>query len=109
MLDKVKKRDGRVVSFDKGKITAAIFKAAQSVGGTDISVAKKLAELVEEDLSNIKGIPSVEEIQDTIEKILIEQGHAKTAKAYIVYRQQRAELRREKQLVLEKEEVDEVK
>ena len=108
MLDKVKKRDGRVVGFDKDKITAAIFKAAQSVGGTDISVARRLADLVEEDSSKIKGIPSVEEIQDMIEKVLIEQGHAKTAKAYIVYRQQRAELRREKQLVLEKEEVDEV-
>ena len=53
-------------------------------------------------------IPSVEEIQDIVEKMLIEEGHAKTAKAYILYRQKRSEIREEKRKVLDKEEIDEV-
>ncbi len=108
MLDKIKKRDGRVVRFDREKITQAIFKAADSVGGRDMKEARRLSELVVADLVKIGHVPSVEEAQDTIEKILIEEGHARTAKSYILYRQQRAELRKEKMLVLEKEDIDEV-
>ncbi len=107
-ISKIKKRDGRIVEFDQEKITNAIFKAAQAAGGKDRKTAQFLSDKVIEELDKVGDTPTVEEIQDIVEKVLIEQGHAKTAKAYIVYRQQRAEIRKEKQLVLEKEEIDEV-
>lgn len=108
-ISRMKKRDGTVVLFDQSKITTAIFKAAQSVGGKDRSAAKLLSDNVIKELESL-GIttPSVEEIQDAVEKVLIEHGHAATAKAYILYRQERAAIRKEKQIVLEKEDVDEV-
>lgn len=91
----IRKRDGSIVAFDENKITEAIFKAAQSVGGNDRSMAKALADrvvaLVGQAFS--QTVPSVEDIQDLVEKVLIEEGHAKTAKAYIIYRQKRAEER----------------
>ncbi|HAH96376.1 MAG TPA: hypothetical protein DCL69_05695, partial [Firmicutes bacterium] len=82
----VRKRDGRIVSFEKEKITEAIFKAARAVGGEDRMLAGELAEVVVNYLSKVmaSGIPSVEEVQDAVEKVLIETGHAKTAKAYIL-------------------------
>ena len=90
-------------------LTNAIFKAAQSVGGKDKKSAQRISDKVIAELVNTgKTIPTVEEIQDIVEKALIEEGHAATAKAYILYRQQRAEIRKEKQIVLEKEEIDEV-
>lgn len=88
-ISKIKKRDGSVVDFDKEKITNAIFKAAQSVGGTDREEASKVADKAVESLnSKFKEdyIPTVEEIQDVVEKALIETGHAATAKSYIIYR-----------------------
>ena len=107
-MQKISKRDGRVVDFDQNKITEAIFKAARAAGGKDKKLAKQLSDKVVEELSNLSGTPSVEQIQDIVEKVLIEEGHASTAKAYILYRQERAAIRKEKQLVLEKEEIDEV-
>ena len=108
-ISKIQKRDGRVADFDQSKITEAIFKAAKAVGGKDRKLAKKLSDKVVEDIEKLgKEMPTVEEIQDVVEKILIEDGHAATAKAYILYRQERAAIRKEKQLVLEKEEIDEV-
>ena len=107
-ISKIRKRDGRVVEFDKGKITNAVIRAANAVGGKDKKVAAQLSDKVTEELNNLTGIPLVEQIQDIVEKVLIEQGHAATAKAYILYRQERAAIRKEKQLVLEKEEIDEV-
>ena len=91
----VKKRDGRVVKFDDGKIEEAIFRAAVAVGGHDRERAKELAEnVVKEANRQFSGaIPSVEQIQDIVEKVLIKEDHAKTAKAYILYRQKRAEMR----------------
>lgn len=110
-ISSIKKRDGRVVPFNQRKITNAIFKAVLSVGGTDIAAAQKLSdhviELVEKQLREGE-IPTVEGIQDLVEKVLIESGHAKTVKAYIIYRQQRAQVRQEKKKILEKEETDEV-
>ncbi|MAG91699.1 ribonucleoside-diphosphate reductase, adenosylcobalamin-dependent [Candidatus Woesearchaeota archaeon] len=108
MVSRIKKRDGTVVVFDQKKITSAIFKAAQSTGGKDRKIAKLLSEKVVEELSKITITPSVEQIQDLVEKVLIESGHAATAKSYILYRQQRAAIRKEKQIVLEKEDIDEV-
>src|SRR3989344_6472426 len=108
-ISRMTKRDGTVVLFDQGKITNAIYKAAQSVGGRDKKAAQILSDRVVQELGNIgSAVPSVEEIQDTVEKVLIENGHAATAKSYILYRQNRAALRKEKQLVLEKDEIDEV-
>ena len=94
-VTQIKKRDGRIVEFDKSKITNAIFKAAVAVGGEDRELAEKLTDqvvaIVNEKFAG--GIPTVEDVQDIVEKVLIENGHAKTAKAYILYRQKRAILR----------------
>jgi len=99
-ITQVRKRDGRIVKFDQNKITEAIWKAAQSVGGKDRKRAEEVSDKVVEIL-NIMGkkIPSVEEIQDLVEKVLIEMGHAKTAKAYILYRQKRKEIREAKEML----------
>ena len=93
-IEKVRKRDGRIVSFDKTKIADAIFKAAQSVGGEDRFLAEQIADVVAFYLEK-KGveIPDIEEIQDAVEKALIETGHAKTAKAFILYRDWRTRVR----------------
>lgn len=92
----VKKRDGRIVPFNKEKIAEAIFKAAQSVGGENKYLAEDLAEAVTLYLEKKfqSKTPSVEEIQDIVERVLIKTGHAKTAKAYILYRQKRANIRK---------------
>src|SRR3989338_8507796 len=108
-ISEIKKRDGSVVEFDRSKIANAIFKAARSVGGQDREEADNLADKVIGELEKeTEGIPTVEQLQDLVEKVLIEAGHAKTAKAYIVYRQKRAEAREEKMRVLEKDYLDEV-
>ena len=87
MITKIRKRDGREVPFNIEKITNAIFKAAVAAGGSDYHTAESLAEQVAETLEHGKEkVPSVEEIQDTVEKTLIESGHARTAKKFILYR-----------------------
>src|SRR3989344_5569570 len=88
----IMKRDGKMVAFNKRKIVGAIFSAAQSVGGKDIKLAEELAEKVIKILENRASkqrnyIPTVEEVQDVVEKILIDNGHALTAKHYIIYMQ----------------------
>lgn len=96
MIRKIRKRDGSVVPFDKDKIAEAIWKAVKSVGGTDKERTEELANLIVNKLG-LKygefGIPGVEEVQDTVEKVLIEEGHAKVAKSYILYRRSHEELR----------------
>ncbi len=90
------KRDGREVPFDRSKIADAIFAAARSVGGEDRQLAEELASVVTLMIDKRFGeaeAPHIEDIQDLVEKTLIETGHAKTAKAYILYRQRRAALR----------------
>ena len=91
----VQKRDGRIVPFTINKITEAIYKAARAVGGEDKQLAEELAQVVVKYVAKTKtaGIPTVEEVQDAVEKVLIETGHAKTAKAYILYRDRRTRLR----------------
>ncbi len=98
MLSRIRKRDGRVVDFTKEKITSAIFKAARQVGGEDYETAENLTERVISYLyRHIKDeIPDVETVQDAVEKVLIETGHAKTAKAYILYRSKRTRIRETK-------------
>ncbi len=93
-VSKIIKRNGSVVPFDRGKITTAIYKATAATGAHDRALAERLTDTVVRTLDSLEGAPSVEEIQDVVEKVLIESGHAATAKAYIVYRQERARLRR---------------
>lgn len=90
------KRDGNVVPFDRERITMAIFKAAATVGGTDRAAAANLAADVErrsEATYNKGAIPSVEDIQDMVEATLIDNGHVRTSRAYIIYRHERAQAR----------------
>lgn len=98
------KRDGRIVSFDQSKITDAIYKAAVAVGGHNWELAEllsnKVVKFLEEKFDG-HTIPAVEDIQDVVEKILIESGHAKTAKAYIIYRQKRTDIREAKSTLLD--------
>jgi len=95
MITTIIKRDGRTAMYDRQKIADAIFAAARSLGGTNREMAKNLALQVEEYLVDRLGDdpPSVEMIQDAVEKVLIENGHARTAKEYILYRAQRTRVR----------------
>ncbi|TYB32224.1 MAG: ribonucleoside triphosphate reductase [Candidatus Mcinerneyibacterium aminivorans] len=105
MIEKIKKRNGEVVEFEPAKIEEAIFKAAKSVGGSNRTLAKSLTETVVSELEEEfkTEIPDVESVQDTVEKVLIENGHAKTAKAYIIYRKDREVIRDTKKLMLDVE------
>ncbi|MGO9646069.1 MAG: adenosylcobalamin-dependent ribonucleoside-diphosphate reductase [Candidatus Bathyarchaeia archaeon] len=110
-INQIRKRDGRIVSFNIDKISNAINRAIIAAGGRDRSLAESLSKRVVEILDEKYGseaIPAVEDVQDVVERVLVENGQAKVAKAYIIYRQKRAELRREKQRVLEKDVIDEV-
>ncbi len=95
MITKIVKRDGRKVAFSAEKIAQAIYRAANSIGGQDFKVSEELADKVchyiDEEL-NLKE-PNVEQVQDAVEHILIEEGHASTAKAYILYRAERTRQR----------------
>lgn len=95
MLNRIQKRDGRIEKFYKEKITWAIFKAAKACGGDDFNKSEELAmKVVDAAVLIYKDqVPSVEQIQDLVEKVLIENGHAKTAKAYILYREKRSSAR----------------
>lgn len=103
-LGYIRKRDGRVVQFNINKITDAIFKSAKAVGGTSRDTAAKVADSVYDILKIIYKdgrIPTVENVQDLVEKMLIERGHAKVAKAYILYREQHRRIREGKYLLNE--------
>jgi ribonucleoside-triphosphate reductase (formate) len=92
----VLKRDSKLEPFDQERITIAIWKAAKAVGGKDKEQAKRVSDEVVAELNHLygeDGVPTVEEIQDLVEKRLIENGHAQTAKAYIVYRKQHSDMR----------------
>jgi len=96
MVTKIRKRDGSVVPFDQNKIIDAIWKAVKAVGGTDQERAKMLSAILVKEINAKYGereIPGVEDVQDMVEKVLIEEGHAKVAKAYILYRKSHEELR----------------
>lgn len=98
------KRDGRVVEFQPEKITEAIFNAARAVGGSDFSKAVEITKTsigILEIIYKDGRIPTVENVQDLVEKILIEKGHAKVAKAYILYREQHRKLRENSSLFQE--------
>ena len=95
MITKIRKRDGREVPFNVEKIANAIFKAAQSVGGNNyeesLELAYQVCTYLEEQYKN--EVPTVEQVQDAVEKVLVESGHAKTAKKYILYRSERTKVR----------------
>jgi ribonucleoside-triphosphate reductase len=95
MVAQIRKRDDRVEAFDVSKITRAIFRAASSVGGVDIAMASNIAQHVKDkiDLQFEGTVPSVEQVQDVVEHTLVHEGHAKTAKAYILYRDRRSRAR----------------
>ncbi|SHJ61164.1 anaerobic ribonucleoside triphosphate reductase [Paramaledivibacter caminithermalis] len=103
MIKKIKKRDGRIINFIPEKITAAIYKAAKVVAdkeGSEASydIAEKLTQrvvaLLNKKYSN--EIPTVEQVQDAVVKVLIESGHAKTSQEYILYRAERTRIRETK-------------
>ena len=104
MIEYIKKRDGRKVSFDKDCITKAIFSAASEVAKKEntepsYEIAEELADkvvaLLNEEYNNDE-IPNVENIQDTVVKVLIKAGHVKTSEAFILYRNERSRIRNSK-------------
>jgi ribonucleoside-triphosphate reductase len=98
----VRKRDGRLEPFDQNRITEDVWKVAKAVGGRDRRQAQELSDKVVQLLLKCfgeDGVPTVEEIQDAVEKVLIENGHARTTKANILYRRQHQELREMAQLL----------
>ena len=104
MLEFIRKRDGRLVAFEEQKIVSAIKKTVKAIGGTDMAQVADIGRQVVGILEVIYKdgrIPTVENVQDLVEKILIENGHAKTAKAYILYRQQHAALRETRAFIKE--------
>ena len=104
MVSTIRKRDGTLVPYDNYKIANAVFKAAEAVGGHDFGVALNLAKEVERLIGqkfHPNSIPAVEEVQDLVEKVLIERGHARVAKAYILYREQRRQARTKQDLLLD--------
>ena len=94
MIKEIVKRDGRTVEFELDKITDAIYKAAKALGGSDRKMAESLAKEVVEYLEEKEiDVPTVEQIQDAVERTLIEHGHARTAKEFILYRSGRTRVR----------------
>ncbi len=95
MINKIVKRDGRIVNYDNSKIENAIAMAMNALGEQELSVCKKLAllteKMVEEEFKD--KTPSVEDIQDAVEKVLMQNGYDEVAKAYILYRAKRSDIR----------------
>ncbi len=101
-IEHIRKREGHIVSFDPAKITEAVFKATKAVGEDDRSKAERISgEVVSilEITCRDGRVPTVEEVQDLVEKMLIENGYARIAKAYILYRDQHAKLRESRRLL----------
>ena len=99
MPEKIKKRDGRLVPYDESKIAAAIDRAFVAVeSGKGEAEAERLAKIVTREMNAKESneTPSVEDIQDQVEQVLIAEGYAKTAKAYILYRAERSRTREAK-------------
>ncbi|MEM2902077.1 MAG: vitamin B12-dependent ribonucleotide reductase [Candidatus Bathyarchaeia archaeon] len=106
-VKKIQKRDGRIVDFEPDKITNAIRKAFAAVKGGDEGVVSRLTDKVVQLLSERfkEQIPGVEDVQDIVEEVLIDEGYADVAKAYILYREKRAEIRRVKSFIGVKDEL----
>ena len=96
-IRRIRKRDDRIVKFDQRKITQAVHKAIMAVDGKDGKESKKLSDKILTILEyqfDPKDIPTVEEIQDVVEKVLIKVGLVKVAKAYILYRREHEKMRK---------------
>ena len=111
----IRKRDGRIVEFNQNKISNAIYRALIAMGKSEYQLAEKLSNKVMQKmvqqrygLDNAAMVPSVEDVQDIVESILIEEGLSDTAKAYILYRHERRKVRDEKMKILNKKDLDEV-
>ena len=96
-ITNIRKRDGRTVEFDQTKIENAIFRAFQaSSSAKGRETAQALAQQVVKELENnenVSSTPTVEQVQDTVERVLIEKGFVRSAKAYILYRAERSRVR----------------
>ncbi len=109
-VDSVMKRDGAVVPFDRQRIEQAIYAAARASGdGVGRTWAETLSwavtGLLEERTNGSEGVPHVEEIQDIVEEVLVKSGKPRIAKAYILYRQQRAQARQTTRMLLDSEKL----
>ncbi|MGD2126662.1 MAG: ATP cone domain-containing protein, partial [Desulfobacteraceae bacterium] len=95
MFEEIKKRDGRVVPFDSSKITSAIASAGEATGEFEAREAKKLTLRVLTVAHELRlgPCPEVEEIQDIVERVLLDSPFYRSAKAYILYREQHAQIR----------------
>lgn len=106
MPQKIRKRDGRVVDFDTAKIAKAIFKAFIATKSQDgiraEEIAGQVVELIEK---SITEIPGVEDVQDAVEEVLIKKGYTGVAKAYILYREKRSQIRKAKEFFGVKDEL----
>lgn len=103
-ISSIIKRNNEIAAFDPQKIIDAIYKAAKAVGGSDKELAFALGNKVITEINkryHNRSIPAVEEIQDIVEKVLISNNHAKTAKAYILYREQHQRIREAKNIMLD--------
>ncbi|MDW0223924.1 MAG: ATP cone domain-containing protein, partial [Nitrososphaeraceae archaeon] len=91
-IAQIRKRDKGLVDFNNSKISNAIYKALMAAGKTDYKLAERLSEKVVQKMDqqfsvfDSNRVPSVEDVQDMVESILIEEGLSETAKAYILYR-----------------------
>ena len=115
LISQIRKRDARIVSFVHTKISNAIYKALVATRKPDYELAENLANKVLQKMidhgygaSEKEAIPSVEDVQDMVESILIEEGLSETAKAYILYRHERRKIRDEKMKILNKKDLDEI-
>jgi ribonucleoside-diphosphate reductase alpha chain len=115
LITRIRKRDGRVVDFGKSKISNAIYKALVATGKPDYRLTETLSDKVMQKMvqhgyasTEVSAIPSVEDVQDIVESILIEEGLSDTAKSYILYRHERRKIRDEKMKILNKKDLDEV-
>ncbi len=120
LITKIRKRDGRIVNFEQSKISNAIYKALLATGKPDYPLAERLAARIVQRINQgysvdsvekekqSRGVPSVEDVQDMVESVLIEEGLSETAKAYILYRHERRKIRDEKMKILNKRTLDEV-
>ncbi|MDO9098249.1 MAG: adenosylcobalamin-dependent ribonucleoside-diphosphate reductase [Candidatus Methanoperedens sp.] len=98
MIQKIRKRDGRLVEFERSKIAKAVFKAFVATKTKDGKRAEEIAaEVVKIIEKRIPGIPGVEDVQDIVEEVLIKNDYAAVAKSYILYREKRAQIRKAKQ------------
>ncbi|HED36693.1 MAG TPA: ribonucleoside triphosphate reductase, partial [Ignavibacteria bacterium] len=109
-ITKIRKRNGDFADFDRAKITDAIFQSLKAVGNNNMELAKKFSDEVAEILNkkfHFRSVPAVEEVQDIVEEVLISNREIKTAKAYILYRDQQTRLREMKEMINSNDLMDE--